>query len=683
MLTSKEFFINQKDIPTPDSKDYDNFFVNELYKIENGVTVNGIFYPPWLYWHLNHWFIFTDYKDDKGKAKRRISHPELRDNEWILAEHLEKAQKEGDKKGLLVVGSRRFGKTEFISSYVAYNSIVYYGSENMYAGANNPDLNKISGTLKRGYKKLHPYFKPIFLEDSWKPGSDVVLGFKDGGGERYEYSRLLIRNHNGGRNTEIGAGSTLHSLVVEEIGKDNWLSFFDAVKPALESEYGWRCSPVATGTTGNMAKAKDLEKVYKDMEGFNFITVEIKDNNGQVFSFYPGNMALKFPKKVIPLKEFVNKPDSPCKDTIKVTDWDKSNAVLDMIMEDLRVKGKYSSLLKERMYYPRTTEDMFLTDDSDNPYVDVIPFAKEHLNYLESIKYPEDYGWMTRDENGKAKFIKTNVSYPIQNWPTAPDEDRDAPIIIWHHPLPGQEFGILHVAGSDPYNQDESYYSESLGTYYIYRRTYDPLNGVGQETFVASYTARPKSIAKWRDQGRLLLEYYGATCLPENEEAGNIRWFDERNIGYYLEDGLDIAKEINPNTKSKRNKGLAATTPNIRYGNGVLRNYCLEELTMGYDTEGKAIIKMGVTRIKDKCLLKEIIGYKPSADGKAKNADRIVGARHALIIAKSKDKYHPLAKVTPVHVPDAKPRKIVRSPFAVAPSGQGFKRHPRGPFRRL
>jgi hypothetical protein len=458
---------------------------------------------------------------------------------------------------------------------------------------------------------------------------------------------------------------------------------FDAVKPALESEYGWRCSPVATGTTGNMAKAKDLEKVYKDMEGYNFVTVEIKDNKGEVFSFYPGNMAIKFKKNEMLVKDFTGQSDLECMDTIKVTDWDTSNALLDQIFEDLKKKGKYSSLLKERMYYPRTREDMFLTDDSDNPFSDVVPYAKEQLEYLEGIGEYEEYGWMTREASGSVKFIKTTVSVPIQEWPAGPDEDRDAPIIIWDHPLPGQEFGVLHIGGSDPYNQDESYYSPSLGTLYIYRRTYDPINGKYQEQFVASYSARPKTYKKWRDQFRLLLEYYGATCLPENEEAGLVRWFDENNLGHYLEDGLDIAKEINPHTKSKRNKGLSATVPNIRYGNGLLREYCLDDLDMGKDPSGNSIIKKGIIRIKDKWLLKEIIGFRiDPTTGKATNADRIVGARHALIIAKSKDKYFPVAKVAAVHVPDAKPGTIKKSnPFGSLMTGKGLSSRSH-PFKR-
>jgi len=681
MITNSEFFINQKRIPTADSKEYDAFFIKELDKIENGVTVNGIYYPGWLYWHLNHWHILIDWKDPRNnKIKRKLANPELRDNEWVIAEHLEKAQEM--RHGLLIVGSRRFAKTEIAASYSAYNSIVFYGSENMFSSSNDPDLNKISASLKRGYRELHPYFKPIFLQDKWGSGDDVVLGFKDTSGERYEYSKLLIRNHSGGKNTEVGAGSTLNSFLIDEIGKSDWLDFFDAVKPAFETEYGWRCSPVATGTTGNMQKAKELEKVYRDMETFKFISVELKDDKDNKYKFFPGHMSLKFPKEEILLKHFINKPELDSKDTIKVTQWSMADDLLVQEAEDLRKKGKFTSELKLKMYYPRNEEQMFLTDDSLNPFSDVVPFAKEHLLYLETTNPPEEYGWMTRDENGKAKFVPTKVSIPIQEWPTGPDEDRDAPVIIWDHPLPGQEFGILHVAGSDPYNQDESYYSPSLGTLYVYRRTYDPVNGRMQESFVASYTARPKNIAKWREQVRLMLEYYGATLLPENEEAGNIRWWDEKNIGHYLEDGLDISKEINPNTKNKRNKGLPATVPNIRYGNGVLRNYCLEDLIIGQDNMGEPITKKGVVRIKDKVLLKEIIGYKPSIDGKAKNADRIVGARHALIIAKSKDKYFPVAKVANVYSDTPpKPRKIIRSPFSTGTAGGAFKRIKRGPFR--
>ena len=337
-LTSTEFFINIKNKPTPDSSEYEAFFKEEELKLERGIIVNGIYYPPWLYWHLNHWKILKDWKDPiTERVKRKLGNPDLRDNEWIIAEHIQKA--ETIKKGLLIVGSRKFAKTEISASYIGYNSIVYFGSENMYAASNEPDVNKITSSLKRGYKALHSYFRPVFLEDTWKPGKDVVLGFKDPQGNRYEYSRLLLRNHDDGRNTEGGAGPTLNSFLIDEIGKSNWLSFFDAVKPAFESEFGWRCSPIATGTTGNMEQAKELEIVYRDMETYNFIAVELKDEEEKKYSFFPGMMSLKFPKKEIKLRDYLN-VYSTNEDIIKITKWKEAREARKQEVKELEKKGK-------------------------------------------------------------------------------------------------------------------------------------------------------------------------------------------------------------------------------------------------------------------------------------------------------------------------------------------------------
>jgi hypothetical protein len=56
---------------------------------DQGVTVNGVYFSGWLYWHLNHWKIRIDDIDEYGNDIRIESYPELRDNEWIRAETLE------------------------------------------------------------------------------------------------------------------------------------------------------------------------------------------------------------------------------------------------------------------------------------------------------------------------------------------------------------------------------------------------------------------------------------------------------------------------------------------------------------------------------------------------------------------------------------------------------------------
>src|ERR1051325_7324929 len=96
--------------------EYDAFFQNELDKIKYGVTINGIYIHGWLYWHLNHWHIYLDEEDERNKNDilRVFRNPALRDNEFMISEYLKQAEEQ--KKGLLIFGSRRFGKTEFESS---------------------------------------------------------------------------------------------------------------------------------------------------------------------------------------------------------------------------------------------------------------------------------------------------------------------------------------------------------------------------------------------------------------------------------------------------------------------------------------------------------------------------------------------------------------------------------------
>jgi hypothetical protein len=77
---------------------------------DQGVTVNGVYFSGWLYWHLNHWKIRIDDIDEYGNDIRIESYPELRDNEWIRAETLEQCKTE--KAGYMEIGGRQGGKSE-------------------------------------------------------------------------------------------------------------------------------------------------------------------------------------------------------------------------------------------------------------------------------------------------------------------------------------------------------------------------------------------------------------------------------------------------------------------------------------------------------------------------------------------------------------------------------------------
>lgn len=118
---SKELYINMgNDIPLwndlysyeEQDDDVKQFWENEAMKLLNGVTINGVFIHPWLYWHINFWEMMIDVGDD-----RIPGNSQLRDNEWMFAEFLKQAEEEN--KGIFMFGCRRFGKA-LLDSEILY-----------------------------------------------------------------------------------------------------------------------------------------------------------------------------------------------------------------------------------------------------------------------------------------------------------------------------------------------------------------------------------------------------------------------------------------------------------------------------------------------------------------------------------------------------------------------------------
>lgn len=126
LSTSPEFYVNMKNPPVwndlfgweDQDDDVKQFFTEEAYKVKNGITINGTFIPPWLYWHVNFFPVFQDLPN--GERVPAISR--LRDNEWFFAEMYQRARQE--KKGLGMFGTRRFGKALLDSEliYTPYGS---------------------------------------------------------------------------------------------------------------------------------------------------------------------------------------------------------------------------------------------------------------------------------------------------------------------------------------------------------------------------------------------------------------------------------------------------------------------------------------------------------------------------------------------------------------------------------
>ena len=222
---------------------------------------------------------------------------------------------------------------------------------------------------------------------------------------------------------------------------------------------------------------------------------------------------------------------------------------------------------------------------------------------------------------------------PISNFPLKNSDNKDAPIVIYEMPVESPAYG-LYVAGVDPYRQGKAAYSTSLGAIYVYKRMHDLTGEKYQDMFVASYVARPDKKEKWEEQARLLIKFYNARTLCENDDISFIEYMKAKGDAHYLERQPEWLKEIVPNTTVAREYGIHRSSEKIiDFLHTCLKRYTEETVFQDMDAEGNIIKEiLGVSKILDPMLLEEIIQY--NEDG---NFDRIVAAELAIAQALKMD----------------------------------------------
>ena len=626
-LDSPEFFVNVKSVPDKESSEYVAFWEAEDKKITEGITINGFYFSPFIYWHLNYWSIYVDTMVGNRQV-RKLDRPQLWDTYLAVDETIHKAENhiEG-KKGVVMVGSRRISKSVLTSSYITHKSVTQKGSDNLISALNGPDLKIITEYVDLGLRNLPEYFKFPRIEDDWK--RQVTLGYKDKQNVRHEWSKFHIRNFDEGNNTEAAAGLTLSSFLLEEGGKGKILNCLAATTPCFDSPYGWRCSPFVIGTSGDMTKAGDLEELFNNPEAYNFLSVETLESGKSYGLFIPGTKSLKVPKEPKPLGLYLEKelPSELDNVTIWVSDEVKGKELILKSREQIKKSSGLEAYLKEIMYYPLTHEECFLELSQNIFPVDLL---QEQLQKITALDANPDYVELVQKADGTIGH-KFTEKKPVQTFPTKPTDNLEGVVQIWEYPITNAPYG-LYTAGTDPYKQSQAKYSTSLGSTYIYKRVHDIAGEGWQNIVVAAYTGRPRKIEQWYELTKMLLKYYNAKTLCENMDMGFIQHCIEKNeAAFHLERTPSFLNDIHPSSAVNREYGIHMTSDIKDYLNSLIIEYITEVIDREVDKEGNVTKeRLGVTRILDPLLLKELIKFTPKL-----NVDRVISFGLTLAMAKS------------------------------------------------
>lgn len=663
-MSKNLFFTNLKarDIPDQLSEEFAPFMLEERDKALNGfyvVTEQNVRvkYNGLLYWLTNHWNIPQDKMT--GVYSERPAQPMLAtDNLWLQTQAIDEA--EVTKEGVQIFGIRRGSKSTLESGYVARSACLLQGTHNLIAGSSSEDLENLKTYITDGLYHMWEGFAHNQNTKDWNKG--IELGSKEKDGTSNVWSKIYVRNFSEGRKTQVIAGATPSTLILDEVGKSEFLKVLTAAFPALRRPDGkFRCVPILVGTGGEADKAKDAKKVFYNPKSFCFRSFKIPNETkegglfiGQKYRFdakVPGSindlirdedrLSIEEPvsdrvKKLA--KEFKGLPQYRVEGrTIPVL---MSNAERAKQLTESEVNGYLEAnepelAIQTESYYPTQSKQCF-EKLVDNPYAKFKKELQAHQQFLiDNFDVLTTCVRLRRDERNKVvhKIVKDKPLFELDK--TKVKSQLDAPICVYDFPK-NTEYWYLHVAGVDPYHVDgQAMSSQSIGSIYIFRRTSnipDPFSNA----MVASYSARPEEIERWYENVEMLLEWYGCKALHEYTNVSFYKHFDNNFKTEYVLTVENLMKITNvKKSRVTTNVGVAPTPANRTWSREAEMRYLTEKIQVGLELDGTPILERGLTRIMDPMLIEEYLNY--TEDG---NFDRISAFRWTCAAHEYCNKFH-------------------------------------------
>jgi hypothetical protein len=454
------------------------------------------------------------------------------------------------------------------------------------------------------------------------------------------------------------------------------------IKPALKSGHIITGQFIAAGSVGDLDQCEPMkEYIYHPEEnGFYGVESTLLDKEGT-----PSINGLFIPEQWSMPPYIDTYGNSLVDDALEALDKQFEKAKRDLAPEAYQL---------EISQHPRNIEEAFATRK-----VSVFPphLVSKQLQRISEKNYSVEYIDLSRNAEGKI-VDKPSRKIPIMEFPISKKtEDKEGVICVYERPIKDPPFGTYY-GSVDPVGEGKTTTSDSLCAIYIYKNPVEVIrdhgdgkveNSIERDGIVASWCGRFDDINKTHERLELLIEWYNAWTIVENNVALFIQYMISRKRQRYLvpKDMIAFLKDLGANRNvfqeyGWKNVGTIFKGNLLSYG----VEYTKEELDHETKEDG-TIVKTtyGVERIPDPMLLKEMQAYREGV-----NVDRLVSFCALIAFAKvqqanrgyTKRVEHPNQKLEN----SQKISKLNWGPFRhLGGSGQGSSsmKVPRNAFKNL
>jgi len=625
------------------TKDFIYYWDGQKSKCRNGVIYHG---------KENTWYISRDYYmwlnflPIYDKEEKRFDFAKVRDAQYHMAlyEHLAELHY---RHAIILkkrqIASSYFHMAKFINQWVFEEGAV------LKIGASLKDYINEKGS----WKFLNEYKNFLNEHTAWyRPSEPDKVGawnqqikVRIGGRDTYRGLKSTINSYSFEKDPTNGVGGPVTYFFHEEGGiapkMDDTYGF---MKPALKSGHLITGQFIAAGSVGDLDQCEPLKKyvLAPEENGFYGVPTNLIDNNGTL-----GISGLFIPEQWSMPPYIDQYGNSLVKEALAALDieFEKMKKDLDPAAYQLTISQQ-----------PRTIEEAFATRKAS-----VFPshLVSKQLQRIADKEYPVEYLELYRNAEGKVTD-KPSRKIPIMEFPLSKKtEDKEGVICIYERPCKNPTFG-MYYGSVDPVGEGKTTTSDSLCSIYIYKSPIEVIrddgdgkvgNTLERDRIVASWCGRFDDIVKTHERLELLIEWYNAWTVVENNVALFIQYMISKKKQKYLvpKDMILFLKDIGANRNVFQEYGWKNVGTLFK---GNLLSYGIEFLKEELDHEtlpDGEIVKTiyGVERIPDPMLLKEMQAYR---DGL--NVDRIVAYCALVAFAKVQQANRGFAKRIEVSNPN-------------------------------
>ncbi len=603
----------------PGTRDYDDFWDREEKRCLEGYQVGDLWIPGRYYFYLNYVpIIRTLSKEEKEKyphLTELYSFPRFweLDYEWFTAK--DNAWKAG--KHMVCLKTRRGGFSYKEAADGIYNYNFIPMSKSFYFAATEGYLLE-DGIFNKVYNNLEwlnthtDWYKNRHVTDTKWHRKASYIAYEDGkkieSGYRSELMAQVLDNADKAR------GKSGIKITFEEGGSFKELKrAWQICEPQVKQGGIMKGQMTAFGTGGNekddgLASLSDL---FNDPHTYNvyaFNNIWDEGLEGTECGFF--------------VPAYMIRED--CMDKDGNLDKEKATEAVIKEREPISKSTDRAALIRHVAENPLTPAEA-LSRVSGNYFPTVELRAQLRRVEAENLQNTWINGQLFNID-GDIKFGVTNDK-PLVAYPIRPDskEDRtyslEGCISILQSPIKikGSVPKNLYFISIDPYAQDESPNSNSVGAVYVMKRENNlTLRDNYNNNIVASYIGRPKNLQIfWRNVFKLA-EFYNCRVQSELVGGGSIGVQYARNWRklHLLEQQIDI----NSNKSGKPSGAYFMKVNKDMKLDGIeyLSDWLSEEVAIGLDMYNKPVYKLRLENITDVGLLNELIKF--NLDG---NFDRV------------------------------------------------------------